>query len=209
MLSKNAQVLAQQLFDTGAIKFGEFRLKLHEKNPDAPLSPIYLDLRLMRSFPAVMATAIDVYKELISDLTFDLLADCPTAATPAVAILSYLMKIPMISPRKDDKGRGSGNKIDGVFHSGQIALLIDDLITHAESKFEAIGTLNTQGLIVKDVVVLVDREQGGASQLKNEGYTLHNSFTITEILNYYMASGKITTQQYDDAVSYLSAYASL
>lgn len=209
MLSNNAQVLAQQLFDTGAIKFGEYRLKLHEKNPDAPLSPIYIDLRLMRSFPAVMATAIDVYKELISGLKFDLLADCPTAATPTVAILSYLMKIPMISPRKDDKGRGSGNKIDGVFGSGQIALLIDDLITHAESKFEAIATLSKQGLVVKDIVVLADREQGGAVQLKNEGYTLHSAFTLTELLNYYMAIGKITPQQHDNTVSYLSNSASL
>ena len=36
-----AQV-ARALFDEGAVKFGAFRLKLHDEHPDAPLSPIYL-----------------------------------------------------------------------------------------------------------------------------------------------------------------------
>ena len=38
-------ILADELFDLGAIQFGNFKLKLHEKNPNAPLSPIYLNLR--------------------------------------------------------------------------------------------------------------------------------------------------------------------
>ena len=207
MISENAQKLATQLLDTGSVKFGAFKLKLHETNPDAPLSPIYVDLRIMRSFPNVMATAVEVYRELIKNLKFELLADCPTAATPATAILSYLTARPMISPRKGDKGYGSGAKIDGAFREGQTVLLIDDLITGANSKFESIKTLQDHGLIVKDVVVLVDREQGGADQLKKAGYTLHSALKLTELLEHYLQQGKISDEKYKEVSEYIKAQA--
>lgn len=41
-LTEAQERLCSQLFDIGAIKFGSFKLKLHEKNPEAPLSPIYI-----------------------------------------------------------------------------------------------------------------------------------------------------------------------
>jgi len=207
MLSEIAQELATQLLDTGSVKFGAFRLKLHEKNPDASLSPIYVDLRIMRSFPNVMATAVGVYRELIKNLKFEILADCPTSATPATAILAHVTARPMISPRKGNKGYGSGAKIDGAFKEGQTVLLIDDLITGANSKFESIKTLEDHGLVVKDVVVLVDREQGGDDQLKKGGYTLHSAMKLTELLDYYLTLGKISDEKYDEVLSYIKAQA--
>ncbi|MFC1978524.1 orotate phosphoribosyltransferase [Chloroflexota bacterium] len=207
MISENAQKLAIQLLDTGSVKFGTFKLKLHETSPDAPLSPIYIDLRIMRSFPNVMATAVGVYRELIKNLKFDLLADCPTSATPATAILAHVTARPMISPRKGDKGYGSGAKIDGSFREGQAVLLIDDLITGANSKFEAIKALQDHGLVVKDVVVLVDREQGGADQLKRAGYTLHSALKLTEQLDYYLEQGKISAEKHKEVLSYIKAQA--
>ena len=207
MISKSAQTLAIQLLDTGSIKFGAFKLKLHQTNPDAPLSPIYIDLRIMRSFPNVMATAVGVYREMIKDIRFELLADCPTGATPATAILAHLTARPMISPRKGDKGYGSGTKIDGSFREGQTVLLIDDLITGADSKFEATKTLEDHGLVVKDVVVLVDREQGGADQLKKAGYTLHSAIKLTELLDYYKQEKKISDEKYNEVMSYIKAQA--
>ena len=207
MISENAQKLATQLLDTGSVKFGAFKLKLHETNPDAPLSPIYIDLRIMRSFPNVMATAVGVYREMIKNIRFEILADCPTAATPATAILSYLTARPMISPRKGDKGYGSGAKIDGSFREGQTVLLIDDLITGANSKFESIKTLQDHGLVVKDVVVLVDREQGGAGQLSKAGYTLHSAMKLSELMDYYLQQGKISDEKFREVLDYIKAQA--
>ena len=203
MISKSAQTLAIQLLDTGSVKFGAFKLKLHQTNPDAPLSPIYIDLRIMRSFPNVMATAVGVYREMIKDIRFELLADCPTGATPATAIVAHLTARPMISPRKGDKGYGSGAKIDGSFREGQTVLLIDDLITGADSKFEAIRTLEDHGLVVKDVVVLVDREQGGKAQLAKAGYKLHSAMTLSELLDFYLHQGRISEEKCQEVLSYI------
>ena len=91
--------VAANLLKVGGVKFGEFRLKLHEKNDRAPLSPIYFDLRVIRSFPSLMYSVTNLYLEMMGSLRFDLLADVPTAATPIVAVLSHRTGVPMVSPR--------------------------------------------------------------------------------------------------------------
>ncbi|MBT9142330.1 MAG: Orotate phosphoribosyltransferase [Syntrophomonadaceae bacterium] len=203
MLTEAKKALALGLFDIGAIRFGQFRLKLHEKNPNAPLSPIYIDLRILRSFPDVMDSAIKVYTELTSGLKFDCYADVPTAATPIVAVLSHNTRISMISPRKNEKEHGIKRPIDGTFREGQVALLVDDLITLADSKLETISALEENGLKVHDVVVLVDREQGGVQELKKRGYSCHVAFKLKELLKFYLEMAKITRDQYERTITYL------
>jgi uridine monophosphate synthetase len=197
------QALASSLLEIGAVKFGEFRLKLHESQPQAPLSPIYVDLRLMRSFPDVLDAASEVYGDLMQDVEFDLLADVPTAATPVVAVLSHMTRAPMVSPRIGGKTHGTMGDIDGAFNKGQRVVLIDDLITHADSKLEAISTLEHNGLTVASVVVLVDREQGGSEELRRRGYQCLAAFTMGELLDHYLETGGITEEQHTRTMDYL------
>ena len=203
MLVKNREQLAVELLNIGAIKFGNFRLKLHEKNPDAPLSPIYIDLRLLRSFPDVIDSAVFVYRDLSKDFLFDVYADVPTAATPIVAILSHTTRIPMISPRKEEKKHGTKVPIDGVFKLGQKVLLVDDLITNAASKVETISVLEENGLSVSGVIVLIDREQGGKAELEKNGYTCRAAFRLTELLEFYCRTGLISRDDYRRTMDYL------
>lgn len=203
MISDQKLKLAGQLLNIGAIKFGNFRLKLHEKNPDAPLSPIYIDLRLLRSFPEVIDSAVDVYRNLSNHFVFDVYADVPTAATPMVAILSHVTRIPMISPRKGEKKYGTTAPIDGIFAPGQRVLLVDDLITNAGSKLETISVLEDNRLIVSGVVVLIDREQGGGPELEKKGYACRAAFRLTELLEFYSNTGLISQEDYRRTMDYL------
>ena len=203
MISDQKFKLAGQLLKIGAIKFGNFRLKLHEKNPDAPLSPIYIDLRLLRSFPDVIDSAVETYKQLSADFIFDIYADVPTAATPIVAILSHVTRVPMISPRRDERKHGAAAPIDGVFNPGQKVLLVDDLITNAGSKRETISVLEDNRLIVSGVIVLVDREQGGGSELEKNGYACRAAFRLTELLEFYSRTGLISRDDYRRIMDYL------
>jgi len=193
-LTSTQEALSAQLFDIGAIKFGAFKLKLHDAHPEAPLSPIYIDLRILRRFPQAKSAAVDAYQELASNLKFDLLADIPTAATPLVASLSDRLGVGMITPRTDAKAHGTGAKIDGLLASdkGKVALLIDDLVTKADSKLEAAEVLKQNGLVVNDVVVLVDREQGGGEELAEKSLKLHSAMTMTKMLDFYTRVGQIS-----------------
>src|SRR5690348_5683602 len=87
-----AELMAQKMFKTKKDSPGGegFRLKLHQSKPDAPLSPFYLDLRMLRSYPrGIKATAVKLLRELVTHNapSANLLADVPTAITPIVSSL--------------------------------------------------------------------------------------------------------------------------
>ncbi|OHA64964.1 MAG: hypothetical protein A2672_02285, partial [Candidatus Wildermuthbacteria bacterium RIFCSPHIGHO2_01_FULL_49_22b] len=194
---------ADALFMAGAVKFGAFRLNLHETNPDASLSPVYIDMRVIRSHPEERRIVADEYEKLIRNIPFDVLADVPTAVTPFVAMLADRLGVPMVTPRGNEKTHGSGATIDGAFQPGQRALVIDDLITSADSKLEAIRTLEAGGLVVTDVVVLIDRQQGGVERLQEAGYKVHVKYLISKLLHYYMETGRLEQEKGQQVFKYL------
>ena len=194
-LTPTQRVFADALLASGAVKFGAFRLKLHETQPDAPLSPLYVDLRVLQSFPDALDAAVATLNELIEaeNLIFARYAGIPMAATPLTAVLSHVTRIPMITPR-EPKSHGSGGSIDGAYLPGEIALAIDDVVTHADSKIEAIRVLEANGLVVRDVAVLVDREQGGPKMLAEAGYTLHAALRLSQLIDYWRETGGIDSE---------------
>jgi len=197
--------IALELLKNNMIQFGEFRLKLHEKNPDAPLSPFYINLRPMRSLLDIISKVIKLYEDFIKklELKYNCYADVPTAATPIVSILSYKTGVPMITPR-GPKTHGVKGSIDGVFKSGDKVLLIDDLITKAESKLESIRILEENGLTVEDIVVLVDRQQGGKKELEKRGYKLHAVYNFSDLLKFYLDCKEISQEKYNKVKNYLN-----
>jgi len=204
-LTEKQRAFADALLATGAVKFGAFRLKLHETRPDAPLSPIYVDLRVLQSFPDALDAAVAALAEMIAraGLAFTRYAGIPMAATPLVAVLSHVTRVPMITPR-EEKSHGAGGTINGAFTPGETVLAIDDVVSHAESKLEAIRVLEASGLRVRDVAVLVDREQGGREQLAAAGYALHAAVRIGELLDYWRATGGVDAQTYARVRAYFA-----
>lgn len=181
----------------GAFKLGAFTLKLHSKHPEAPLSPFYIDLRVLQSFPDALLDSATVLSGLARGLTFDLLAGVPNAATPFVTLMSQQLGVPMISPQKETKKHGVGGEIYGVFSPGQIVLLVDDLVTDADSKLEVIKKLEAGGLSVTDVVVLLDRQQGGSEELAKSDYNLHAAITADELFPIIYSAGGLSPEAKD------------
>lgn len=168
--------LALTLYEIGAVRFGRFTLHSGLE------SPIYLDLRTLVSYPAALRQAAAAYRETLSPLQFDLLAATPLAGLPLGVAVSLAMDIPLIYPRKTVKSYGTGNQIEGHWQVGQTVVVLDDLITSGDSLLEMISSLKGAGLQVRDAVVLVDREQGGAQTLTGQGYQLHAALTLSHLL---------------------------
>ena len=152
--------LADGLLSAGCIKFGDFTLKSGLK------SPIYIDLRQIISHPSLLARVAEAYLPILQRLTFNRLAGLPYAAIPIATAISIAGNYPMIYPRKEAKSYGTKAEIEGEYHAGETAVIIDDLATTGGSKFEAIEKLTGAGLVVKDVVVLVDRQSGAKESLE-------------------------------------------
>jgi uridine monophosphate synthetase len=134
----------------------------------------------------------------------DFVADVPTAVSPIVGAISCSFNLPMISPRIDAKSHGVKGKLEGVANPGSTAVLVDDLITQAHSKIEAVSLLREHGLKVEHVVVLIDREQGGAEELMRHGCSLHAAVTLRPMLDIYVSERRITDVQRNTVFQYLS-----
>lgn len=84
-------------------------------------------------------------------------------------------------------------------------LLVDDLITRADSKKEAITAIGEAGMVVLNVLVLVDRQQGGADELRAIGKSCHALFTIRQLLSFYRTEKLIVDEIYEECMAYLDA----
>jgi uridine monophosphate synthetase len=186
------------LHDAGCVQFGEFTLA------SGVQSPIYLDLRRMASYPGLLRMAADVYADLLRPLSYDVLAAVPYAALTIGAAVALATEKPLIYPRKEVKAHGTGRSVEGAFQPGQRAAVIEDLVTSAGSVISAIGTLEAAGVAVSDVVVLIDRQQGGPENLAAAGYRLHAALTLSQIVEALAASGRMTAAQADAVRNYLS-----
>jgi len=180
--------LARGLLDAGCVRFGQFTLK------SGIQSPIYIDLRQFVSFPRLLSIAARAYLPLLRRLEFDRLAALPYAALPIATAISLQTDWPMIYPRKEAKRYGTRAEIEGQYKEGERVVVIDDLATTGESKFEAIEKLTSAGLSVRDVVVLVDRQSGAGETLDRAGYHLHAVTTLTQLLDYWERSGWVPAE---------------
>lgn len=181
--------LADGLLSAGCIKFGEFTLKSGLK------SPIYIDLRQIITYPKLLEQIGRAYLPLLKELKFERLAGLPYAAIPIATAISLAGNYPMIYPRKEAKSYGTKAEIEGEYHAGETAVIIDDLATTGGSKFEAIEKLTGAGLVVKDVVVLVDRQSGAKESLEQAGYAMYAVLTISQLLDYWESNGKVDKEK--------------
>jgi uridine monophosphate synthetase len=194
--------LTLALADIGAVKFGDFTLASGKK------SPVYVDLRLLASHPAVLRQAALAYTEILQNKLGKRASNVRLAAIPYAAMaigtaVSLETGLPMIYPRKEAKAHGTAQQIEGEYQAGDTAIILDDLITTGGSKLAAIEPLEAAGLKVQDVVVLIDREQGGGKDLAQSGYHLHSVLRLSEMLDTLVEAGRISASQHSEVSSFL------
>jgi uridine monophosphate synthetase len=196
-LKPELAALADGLLSAGCIKFGEFTLK------SGLISPIYIDLRRIITYPRLLEQVGAAYLPLLETLKFDRIAGLPYAAIPIATAISLQGGYPMIYPRKEAKSYGTKAEIEGEYHPGETIVIIDDLATTGSSKFEAIEKLIGAGLVVKDVVVLIDRQSGAKESLAQAGYSLHAVLTISQLLECWDEEGKVDKDKIEETRKFL------
>ena len=177
----------------GALKFGTFKLTSGE------VSPYYLDLRVVPSFPDAFSRICDLYIDLIrSDVGadgFDRIAGIPTAGISFASIAAYHLKKPFIYVRTAERQHGRGRQVEGILLPGDRVLLMDDLITKGGSILKSAEAVRAEGGVVTDAVVLMDREENGKQNLANDGIKLHYMLTTSELARKLHDIAVITDEQ--------------
>ncbi|MEA2090459.1 MAG: orotate phosphoribosyltransferase [Thermoproteota archaeon] len=170
--------LCQILHKIGAIRFGAFKLATGK------MSPYYIDLRIVPSFPDAFQKVCELYINLINkdvgDRNFDRIAGIPTAGIAFASLIANHFKKPFLYVRKGERLHGRRRRIEGILMPGNRVLLIDDLVTTGSSLNRAVTAIRAEGGVVNNAVVLLDREEGGKEKLEKNKVTLNCLLKVSE-----------------------------
>ncbi len=156
-------------------------------------SDFYIDLRRI-SFDGDYLYYIGrmLYEELMvfkRKSAFDVIAGVPVGGMPLISsilINSFLdgNTLKSVVIRKEKKGYGKGNMIEPVqfLHKGAKIMIVEDVVTTGGSILKAVESARNEGYIVKNTICIVDREEGGKENLKENGIDLISLFTKADIL---------------------------
>ena len=181
--------LAKILHNIDALKFGVFKLT------SGKVSPYYIDLRIIPSFPDAFREICDFYGESITNQiglqNFDRIAGIPIAGIPFASQIAYNLKKPFLYVRKGARRHGRQRRVEGLLASGDRVLLVDDLVTTGLTLKKAAEAVKAEGGVVKEAVALLDREEGGKEKLAKNGIQLHALLKISEVANTLYEIGAI------------------
>ena len=172
--------MAKILHKIDALQFGLFKLT------NGKVSPYYIDLRIVPSFPDAFRDICDFYVEAITTqigLNFDRIAGVPLAGIPFASQIAYNLKKPFLYVRKGTRTHGRERRVEGILVSGDRVLLVDDLVTTGLTLKKAAESVRAEGGVVTEAVAFLDREEKGKERLESAGVKLHALLKISEIAN--------------------------
>src|SRR5215510_6126758 len=111
-------------------------------------------------------------------------------AVALAAAASLESGLPFLIVRKEAKGYGTANRLEGVFEPGECVCLVEDVVTSGGAAIEAVAALREAGLEVGTAVCVVDREEGGADALARVGVRLRPLFRASELLEGFKTAAK-------------------
>lgn len=129
----------------------------------------------------------------------------PYTALPLATIVSVQQNTPMLVRRKEAKAYGTKKLIEGIYQAGDTCLIVEDVVTSGSSILDTVRDLQSEGIVVTDAVVVVDREQGGAANIAKHGVRMHSLFTLSFLLNTLHEAGHIEKATVDAVAKYIAA----
>ena len=191
--NRGIEELARMLLKTGSLRFGTFKLS------SGALSPYYIDLRLIPSDPEAFKKVIGYYSSVLQGEILERshsIAGIPTAGIAYGAVLAFNFRKPFLYVRKEAKEHGTGRRIEGRLFPGVKVLILDDVVTSGRNLITAVQAIRTDGGVVEDAVVLLDRQQTGAISLQKIGVKIHSFATISQLCEILRDKGAIDESQY-------------
>lgn len=170
--------LSDDLKECGAIKFGDFTLASGKK------SKYYIDIKKASAIPRILKKIAGRIAEQMktNSIKADYIGCVALGGVPIAVAVSLETDLPLIIIRKEAKEYGTKGQIVGDFIKKSRVLMVEDVATTGGSVLKAIKILRDEELIISNVIVVVDREEGAQSALADEGIELTPLVRIGDIL---------------------------
>jgi orotate phosphoribosyltransferase len=177
--------LARLLVDRALLE-GDFVLRSGKR------STWYLDKYRFETEPSILRLLGDSLAEAVRESEPDAVRlACPVlGAVVLAASASLTSDLPFIIVRDEAKAYGTSNRIEGAFETGDLVCLLEDVVTTGGALVEAVSTLRGEGLVVRNAVCVVDREEGGSDALARLGVRLRALFRAEELLEVHKTAAK-------------------
>lgn len=170
--------LAEALKECGAIKFGDFTLASGKK------SRYYVDIKKASTNPRILKLIAERISEIMKgkSIPADYIGGVALGGVPIAVAVSLETVLPLIILRKEVKDYGIKEQIIGDFIRGKSVLMVEDVATTGGSVLKAVKTLRDEGLVVRYVIVVVDREEGAGKSLADADVELIPLVRVSELL---------------------------
>jgi orotate phosphoribosyltransferase len=111
----------------------------------------------------------------------ELLAGPELGAVPLAALASVHSGLPFVIVRKEAKGYGTQNRLEGVHMAGQRVCVVEDVVTSGGALVSAVNALRDAGLVVSAAICVVDRLEGGADAVAAAGVRFAALWSVAEL----------------------------
>ncbi len=167
--------VASAIRESEAVLRGEFELS------SGRTSDYYIDKYLFETKPDALRVIGRGIAAEIEKLDVDLIAAVALGGVPLAAVASVEAGIPYIIVRKEEKEYGTESAIEGEYSGEEKVVVVEDIITTGGSALNAIEQIRSAGLEVKDIIVVVDREEGGREALEDVDVDVISLVTAEDI----------------------------
>jgi orotate phosphoribosyltransferase len=152
----------------------------------------YLDKYRFETEPAILRALGESLSEAVRECEpgAQRLAGPALGAVALAASTAMASGLPFIIVRGETKEYGTAKRIEGPFQSGELVCLLEDVVTSGGALAEAVSALREDGLVVRNAVCVVDREEGGSDALARLGVRLRALFRANELLELRKTPGK-------------------
>ncbi|MDE1833746.1 MAG: orotate phosphoribosyltransferase [Candidatus Micrarchaeota archaeon] len=165
-------MLKDRLVELNAIKFGKFTLTSGKE------SDYYVDIKIAATDPRFLD---EVSTELSRKVNAKVIAGVELGAVPLIVATALKSGLPYVIIRKEEHLHGTKSPMIGNVKHGEKVDVIEDVVTTGNSVLRAVKMLRDMGAIVNRAVCVVDREEGGAQLLRQNGIELIPLVRISEV----------------------------
>jgi len=184
--------LGKILIKTNSLRFAPITL------PSGKQSSYFIDLSVVPSYPSIFSRVVDAYVQLLHGVigleNIDAIGGIAITGLTYATAVAYKIQKSLIYFRTSRK-LGVTYRIEGALKPGSRVVILDDVITTGRSIKRFVEYIRGEGGLVNNIVVLIDRKEGGEKKINSINVTLNSLTSITKIVEFLYNMQMIDKEQ--------------